>query len=700
VANLPYNKTIVDEPDVTLTLEVLMTHPPVGPEPDTAQNAPSLDIATGAEARLALFQAVSRAVNSSLILEDIFEALGEVLQATLPYDALTLVILDDTQNGIHTLIRILADGHLSISQGKNQFAGTEPLVDAMVRQPQAVCLDRRDATCDPALLTGTVVGDGYDSAVVVPLVSKGVTTGLVALSRLADNAEPLPSQIHLQTHLQTVVRYQQAHAELLDEVAELLAVAIENARFYWQTQAQASRAFLVNQLAQSIRQFLDIDQILETAAQELGKVTGVSRCDIRYFGEAPVWTELDESSTNPADASPSGDTTRTYHYRVPGIAELRIPADSAIQDIERHLFTVRRPDPSNGFLNPFVFNDTTTCPASLIPPHYFADNHIVSMAVFPILVKDHLVGTITLQQCDLPRVWVGDDIALLEAIAEHLGIALSQAQAVTALKAQTEALQTALDELQQTQMHLIQSEKMAVLGQFVAGIAHEVNTPLGTIVSNNATLAKCVDKLGHAVPPEVVATSQPLFDAAKNLLEVNKLATDRIHSIVTNLRNFARLDESELKTVDLHEGIASTLILLQSSLPSHVTITRDFAPDLPKVACFPGLLNQVFMNLLVNAIHAVEALPQGQITIATHANTTAGQVEISVQDNGMGIPEANLKKIFDPGFTTKRGGVGTGLGLALCFKIVEKHHGHMTVFSTPAPNPNQGTIFTVQLPCE
>ena len=636
---------------------------------------------TNAEARLALFQAVSRAVNSSLILEDIFEALGEVLQETIPYDALTLVILDETQNGIHTLIRILADGQLTISQGKNQFAGTEPFVDAMVREPKAICIDRHNPNNPANLLSGTVIGDEYDSVIVVPLVSKGVTTGLVALSLLRDS---LGIGMH--------VAYQTPQADLLNDVAELLAVAIENARFYWQTQAQASRAFLVNQLAQSIRQFLDIDQILETAAQELGKVTGVSRCVIRYFGDAVVWRESEENN-DIIEQDKTFASTRAYHYRVPGIAELEVPQNTSVPDIERHLFTLRRPDPSNGFLNPFIFNDTTTCPPELTPQPYFTDNHILSMAVFPILVKDQLVGTITLQQCDLPRVWVGEDIALLEAIAEHLGIALSQAQAVTALKAQTEALQSTLEELQQAQMHLIQSEKMAVLGQFVAGIAHEVNTPLGAIVSNNATLTTCVSKLSETVSS---GQAQLLFEAANHLLDINKLATDRIHSIVTNLRNFARLDESELKTVDLHEGIRSTLILLESSLPSNVTIATDFAENLPQVECFPGLLNQVFMNFLVNAIHASEAKPQGNIIIGTHYNAEAQQVEIRVQDNGTGISETNLKKIFDPGFTTKRGGVGTGLGLALCFKIVEKHHGRISVESVES----EGSMFTVSLPID
>jgi len=290
-------------------------------------------------------------------------------------------------------------------------------------------------------------------------------------------------------------------------------------------------------------------------------------------------------------------------------------------------------------------------------------------------------------------------------MAEHLGVALHQAQLFLELDQQKRALEQTLEELQQAQLYLVQSEKMAVLGQFVAGIAHEVNTPLGTMVSNNATLKVCFDKL-RQLPfsqPEGEENSGPgaeqLFASVESLLSLNKLASTRIQEIVKNLRNFARLDESELKTVDLHEGIDSTILLIQSSIDPKIRIIRNYAPDLPLVQCYPGLLNQVFMNLLVNAAHAIQDMKNQPgwnpvITIETSYTPATEQITIAIRDTGKGISEENRVKVFDPGFTTKGAGVGTGLGLALCYRIVEKHNGRISLESVV----NQGTSFYVEIP--
>jgi two-component system NtrC family sensor kinase len=436
----------------------------------------------------------------------------------------------------------------------------------------------------------------------------------------------------------------------------------------------------------SIRQSLEIDIILGTAVTELGKVTGISRCFIRYF-------------------APSGQT-QAFQYQLPGIR--RLEADELA--LERKIFELRRDQPHN----PFILNDVRDCPAILASQEALEAAGVKSMAVIPILIRDELVGAITLHQCETYRVWVMEDIELLKAMSEHLGVALNQAQLFAELDQQKRALEKTLEELQQTQMHLIQSEKMAVLGQFVAGIAHEVNTPLGTMVSNNATLKVCIDRLKQLAPAErtndSVGSAGPsakqLFESVDNLLSLNKLASTRIQDIVKNLRNFARLDESELKTVDLHEGIESTILLIQSSMDRRIRIRREYSPDLPLIQCYPGLLNQVFMNLLVNAIHAIQdaggppehSVPgngrEDAITIRTRYVPDTDALIVDISDTGKGIAPENLTKVFDPGFTTKGVGVGTGLGLALCYRIVEKHRGHISVKSVV----NAGTTFTVEIP--
>lgn len=605
--------------------------------------------------KLQILQEVSRAVNSSLIMEDIFEALGEVLRNHIPYQEAVIVILDNSQNGIKTLVRIFEDGDLEISGEHNAFAGYEPLVDQVLRQPFSH-LYSRDALPESFLIAENAV-----SALVVPLVNKGVVIGLIAMST-SDEAG--------------FYHYQE---ELLTEVSAQLAVAVENAKFYWQTQAQAGREFLINQLTRSIRQSLDIDIILGTAVTELGKVIGVSRCFIRYF-------------------SPDGQE-KAFQYQLPGTRRLAAEELS----FEKAVFTLRKDQP----FNPFILNDIRDCPPRLAEQSQLQECDIKSLAIFPILIRDELVGTITLHQCDAFRVWVMEDIELLRALAEHLGVALHQAQLFLELDQQKRALEQTLEELQQAQLYLIQSEKMAVLGQFVAGIAHEVNTPLGTMVSNNATLKVCFDKLrqmpfadGNEADENASGPSaEQLFTSVENLLSLNKLASTRIQDIVKNLRNFARLDESELKIVDLHEGIDSTILLIQSSIDPKIRIIRNYAPDLPPVQCYPGLLNQVFMNLLVNAAHAIQDVRPGpgwqpEIEIDTTYSPESGRISIAIRDTGKGIPEENLAKVFDPGFTTKGAGVGTGLGLALCYRIVEKHHGRISLQSVV----NQGTRFCVEIP--
>ncbi len=638
-------------------LKVSPLNPPTGTPTGLLEWLPGSGPDSGKE-KLQILQEVSQAVNSSLILEDIFEALGEVLRNHIPYQEAVIVILDDSQNGIKILVRIFEDGDLEISGEHNTFAGYEPILNQILVNPTSHLYTQG------AIPNSSLISEDAVCALVVPLINKGIVIGLIAMSTSQEEG---------------FYRYQE---ELLTEVSAQLAVAVENAKFYWQTQAQASREFLINQLTRSIRQSLDIDIILGTAVTEVGKVMGISRCFIRYF--APDSQE------------------KAFQYQLPGTRRL---AGNEVS-YEKAVFSLRKDQP----YNPFILNDVRDCPPQIAPQSHFEEMGVKSLAIVPILIRDELAGTITLHQCDSFRSWVIEDIELLKALAEHLGVALYQAQLFLELDQQKQALEQTLEELQQAQLYLIQSEKMAVLGQFVAGIAHEVNTPLGTMVSNNATLKVCVDKLKQMAQTEAHATEssegpsrQQVFDSVDSLLSLNKLASSRIQDIVKNLRNFARLDESELKTVDLREGIESTILLVQSSLNPHIEIRRDYDPVVPMVQCYPGLLNQVFMNLIVNASHAIQdmqsdpeaaATRKHTITIHTRFDPATELVTVTVADTGKGIAKANLTKVFDPGFTTKGVGVGTGLGLALCYRIVEKHHGRIYLDSVV----NEGTRFHVEIP--
>lgn len=248
-------------------------------------------------------------------------------------------------------------------------------------------------------------------------------------------------------------------------------------------------------------------------------------------------------------------------------------------------------------------------------------------------------------------------------------------------------LEKKLKELEDTQEQLVISEKMAVIGQLVAGVAHEINTPLASIKSNNDLEKMLMSRLDPENPELVKKFSNSLT----NMNNINSMALDRIMGIVKSLKNFARLDEADLKEVDLHEGLDSTLAIVQSQLSNKkIEILKDYS-NIPLVACFPQQLNQVFLNIIVNASQAIPD-SGGTITITTYHRDKF--VFVSIQDSGEGIKPENIAKIFDPGFTTKGSGVGTGLGLSICFRIISKHNGKIHVNS----ELGIGTEFIIELP--
>jgi PAS domain S-box-containing protein len=259
---------------------------------------------------------------------------------------------------------------------------------------------------------------------------------------------------------------------------------------------------------------------------------------------------------------------------------------------------------------------------------------------------------------------------------------------------QTSELDSTNRELRDTQAALLHSEKMASLGNLLAGVAHEINTPIGSINSNSDVALRALEKLREALnkaSPEV--REDPALKNAVEILQsigqINKTACDRIVKIVRSLRNFARLEEAEPKAANLHEGLESTLTLVHHEIKNRIEVTRDYG-EIPDVVCLPDQLNQVFMNILVNAAHAIEG--NGKIAIRTRFD--GGNVIISFADTGKGISAENLPRIFDPGFTTKGVGVGSGLGLPICYKIVKEHGGRIDVQS----ELGKGTTVTVTLP--
>ncbi|MEP0869989.1 ATP-binding protein [Trichocoleus desertorum AS-A10] len=285
------------------------------------------------------------------------------------------------------------------------------------------------------------------------------------------------------------------------------------------------------------------------------------------------------------------------------------------------------------------------------------------------------------------------------------------------LVSQAHELHQALQELRQTQAQLIQTEKMSSLGQMVAGFAHEINNPITFVAANlnyaNTYMTQLISLVQlyqqqYPHPPAVLEAQIAdldvgfVVDDLPKVLASMQAGTDRIRQLVLSLRNFSRLDEAEMKPVDIHEGIDNTLLILNHRLAPEISIVKQYS-ELPLVECYPAQLNQVFMHLLNNAIDALlsNALlspsnqARKQITIETEV-LKFNQIKICIADNGPGISSEFSSKLFDPFFTTKPVGQGTGLGLAICYQIIEKHHGKIEV----ASEIGQGAKFMITLPIQ
>ncbi|NJR52522.1 MAG: response regulator [Leptolyngbyaceae cyanobacterium CSU_1_3] len=302
-----------------------------------------------------------------------------------------------------------------------------------------------------------------------------------------------------------------------------------------------------------------------------------------------------------------------------------------------------------------------------------------------------------------------------EEVLARIQVHLQLRNATRLMERRTEELNQSLENLKQAQLHLVQGEKMSALGQLVAGVAHEINNPVNFIHGNLHHIKEYTQDLlafvqlyqKHYPDPvdEIRHRAEELdleflqTDLVK-MLDSMGMGSDRIRDLVLSLRNFSRLDESECKAVNLHDGIDSTLVILQHRLkakPNYpaIQVIRDYAP-LPQIECYPSQLNQVFMNLLSNAIDALEesAIASPAITIRTSVSDSTW-VTISIADNGIGISESIRTKLFDPFFTTKPVGKGTGLGLSISHQIItQKHSGKIECCSTPG----QGTEFVIQIP--
>lgn len=333
-----------------------------------------------------------------------------------------------------------------------------------------------------------------------------------------------------------------------------------------------------------------------------------------------------------------------------------------------------------------------------------------SALCWPLKLRERVIGALSVNRPADKAPFSENDREQGTAVLNLASLALENIQLQLDQQRRIAELQATNQKLEEAQDQLLQAEKMASIGQLAAGVAHEINNPVGYVASNLTTLGRYVNDLlplldaceqldaslsGDA--PALLALRALkektnlayLREDLHDLLAESKEGLERVKKIVLDLKTFSHVDEAEWQVVDLHQGLESTLNIVWNELKYKAEVVKEYG-KLPEIECLPSQLNQVFMNLMVNAAHAIEN--HGTITLRT--GQAGEQVWVEVSDTGKGIAPENLNRIFDPFFTTKPVGKGTGLGLSLSYGIVKKHHGHIEVDSTP----DQGTTFRVWLP--
>ncbi|MEH1945087.1 MAG: GAF domain-containing protein [Nostoc sp.] len=511
--------------------------------------------------------------------------------------------------------------------------------------------------------------------------------------------------------------WQDEEINLLAQVGVQLGVALQQAESLKQMQVQAQklaqaaererkaaeREKALAATVEKIRQSLDIDTIFATSTEEVRRLLEVERVTIYRFrtdwsGEF-VAESLAQGWKPIREIVPAMSTTG-YAY-----------ADDYLQKTQSRNF-------ANG--KSIVIKDIYSANYSISHIALLELMEARAYIIVPIFQGKKLWGLLAAYQNIKPRDWQEDEVDLLMQIGTQLGVGLQQAELLEQTQRQKQEIAQTLKELQHTQSQLIQSEKMAGLGQLVAGVAHEINNPISFIYGNITYVTEHTENLFKLLRvyqkqyPKATGEIQKqasgvdidfISDDLPKILISMKMGAERISQLVLSLRIFSRLDQAGMKPIDLHEGIDSTLLILQHRLQPEtnsfaIEVVKQYG-ELPLVVCYAAQMNQVFMNILNNAIDALEhsatsgkIIDNPKIWIRTEV-IEGNTILICIADNGCGIPEMMRSRIFEPFFTTKQPGQGTGLGLSISYQIiVEKHGGNIKCVS----EPGKGCELWIEIP--
>lgn len=431
---------------------------------------------------------------------------------------------------------------------------------------------------------------------------------------------------------------------------QYLALAEENKQFaalQQQSQAQTVKLALLHKISNIIRESIDLDKIIDAALKELFNLFGAIKV---YYAQAEGKNFVIKKTFPEKYDTVIGENPNFGKDTIRAIRAKEIEVTSCLKE---------------------YINSDTTYPTP------------INRTIIPVTRVQDVLGLLIIYTNQ--KAFDDSHNDVLQSIASQLASAIVQASLFVKLKQQNEMLETTLQELKETQVQLINSEKMASLGQLVAGVAHEINTPLGSINANNDICTKLINKI------EKNSANTAFIDNLANLNKIDKEAIKRISGIVKSLKRFVRLDEADLQFANINKEIDLTLELIKHETKNKVDIVRLYG-EIPEIKCYPNMLNQVFMNILVNACQSIET--KGEIIISTDFENN--NLIVKIKDNGCGIDKELQSKLFTIGTTTKKIGIGTGLGLAISQKIVEKHQGKISFTS----EKGIGTEFTVEIPAQ
>ncbi len=501
--------------------------------------------------------------------------------------------------------------------------------------------------------------------------------------------------------------------KFLCQTATQFGVALQQAELLAQTKQQANsleqatkQQRLLFELVTKMRESLDLDTIFQITTKELRRILNADRVSVYRFIPNSEFNDGEFIAEDVLPGFPSALAARIH--------------DRCFGENYAHKYRQGRVNTVDDIYN----GGLSECHIQILEPF-----QVKAQIITPVMKGDELWGLLCIHQCAESRNWKNSEIQFVTQVAIQLSVALEQADLLAQSRLQTEQIAQTLNNLRKAQTQLIQSEKMSSLGQLVAGIAHEINNPVNFIYGNiNHVHQYSEDLLGIVELYQQTYSSDNceiseraeeidlefLVDDLPKMLSSIKIGASRIREIVLSLRNFSRLDEADLKIVNIHEGIDSTLLILQYRLKAKsdspaIEVIKEYG-NLPEVGCYAGQLNQVLMNVLSNAIDALEEGVKSafweletdknqsltpKIRICTHISEDNNRVAIRIADNGLGMTEEVMKRMFDPFFTTKPVGKGTGLGLSISYQIiVEKHDGVFNCKSLPG----KGTELSIEIP--